>query len=282
MGGKIMIAYSMDEGRSWSIPEVLIDTPNDDRDPSITQLSNGDILVNYFIVNGEGFESYGLWTIHSADGGHNWSQPSLLSQDYFSSSPIRELSNKELILGLYSYAEKGVYGASVRSVDTGRSWQQAVRIRNREDLDFDAETDIVELNKDSLYAVLRTNDQKRNMHFAISTDHGASWQLSQDIGFPGHCPYLYKTKEGVLFLASRIPDTCIRYSTNNGRTWSKPFIVENSTGGYPSILQSFDGSFLISYYDDSNYSRRAVIKFKRFTFTGNTILFDTQFSSQLR
>src|SRR5690606_467539 len=49
-GGKIMISYSADFGDSWSEPQTLIDSPNDDRDPSIVQLSNNDILCNFFIL----------------------------------------------------------------------------------------------------------------------------------------------------------------------------------------------------------------------------------------
>jgi hypothetical protein len=280
-GGRIMIAYSADEGSTWTNPQVLIDSPNDDRDPSITQLSSGELLVNYFILNGEGFESYGLWMIRSADNGTSWSEPELISNDYLASSPIRELTNNRLVLGLYSYAEKGVYGASVVSDDNGRSWQKPVPINNIEEMDFDAETDIIELKDGSLYAVLRANDYFRSMHFAVSSDKGNHWSLSQNIGFSGHSPYLYRCRQGIVFLATRHPFTSLRFSTDDCRTWSRFFVVDAAKGAYPSLAELSDGSLLISYYDDLNYSNKSVIKFRKFSFRNNTIMFDPKFLTQL-
>jgi hypothetical protein len=47
--GRLMKQFGTADGTSWSAPEILYDAPNvDDRDPSITTLSNGDVLVNYF------------------------------------------------------------------------------------------------------------------------------------------------------------------------------------------------------------------------------------------
>src|SRR5262249_5662719 len=47
-GGRIMAVKSSDNGQSWSRPAVIIDTEHDDRDPSITCLADGTLLVSWF------------------------------------------------------------------------------------------------------------------------------------------------------------------------------------------------------------------------------------------
>lgn len=47
--GKLMKQFGSPDGLTWTSPEVLYDEPGiDDRDPSITTLSSGEVLVNYF------------------------------------------------------------------------------------------------------------------------------------------------------------------------------------------------------------------------------------------
>lgn len=46
--GKAVIAYSEDEGKSWSVPAAVIDTPLDDRDCGITVFGENDVIVTSF------------------------------------------------------------------------------------------------------------------------------------------------------------------------------------------------------------------------------------------
>ncbi|MBI5534968.1 MAG: exo-alpha-sialidase [Deltaproteobacteria bacterium] len=47
--GRIMKQFGTADGLTWTQPEVLYDEKDiDDRDPSVTTLSNGDVLVDYF------------------------------------------------------------------------------------------------------------------------------------------------------------------------------------------------------------------------------------------
>jgi hypothetical protein len=48
-----MIVRSKDEGKTWSKPETLIDTPADDRHPAFVQLQDGTVICSFFIYLGD-------------------------------------------------------------------------------------------------------------------------------------------------------------------------------------------------------------------------------------
>src|SRR5215467_5045842 len=49
-GGRILAVRSSNNGQSWSQPVVAIDTDQDDRDPSVTYLKDGTLLLNWFTL----------------------------------------------------------------------------------------------------------------------------------------------------------------------------------------------------------------------------------------
>ena len=78
-GGRICYCTSADEGHTWTKAEVLYDGPDDDRDPSIVQLKNGQVICNFFSLklgpNGKGWIGLGSWMVTSDDLGKTWSAP---------------------------------------------------------------------------------------------------------------------------------------------------------------------------------------------------------------
>lgn len=46
--GKVIICYSRDEGKTWTAPAVVMDTPLDDRDAGLTVFGNGRVLLTSF------------------------------------------------------------------------------------------------------------------------------------------------------------------------------------------------------------------------------------------
>lgn len=81
--GRYMWTESTDGGRTWSEPRVVIDTPQDDRDAQITQLSDGTITINWFRTDWTnehttGAVILGSFVTRSTDGGHSWSDPVLV------------------------------------------------------------------------------------------------------------------------------------------------------------------------------------------------------------
>ena len=52
-GGRAMLVRSTDQGKTWSKPEMLIDTPADDRHPAFVELQDGTVLCSFFTYAGE-------------------------------------------------------------------------------------------------------------------------------------------------------------------------------------------------------------------------------------
>ncbi len=83
LSGRIMKVKGSSDGKFWSLPEVLINQPGiDERDPSITLLSDGRIMLNYYeYIPGNSATYPPLPPIHSihiafsADGGNSFTTP---------------------------------------------------------------------------------------------------------------------------------------------------------------------------------------------------------------
>jgi hypothetical protein len=85
--GRIMKQFGSADGKTWSTPEVLLDTASiDDRDPSVATLANGDVLVNHFEYRTQSTPS-GSLTLHqtyvsrSTDQGATFGAPQELGTD---------------------------------------------------------------------------------------------------------------------------------------------------------------------------------------------------------
>ncbi|REJ91667.1 MAG: DUF1080 domain-containing protein [Planctomycetota bacterium] len=252
-GGRISYCTSDDEGLTWSEAETLYDGPDDDRDPSIVQLENGRLICNYFSLRktneqGKPWIGLGTWEVHSNDLGRTWSEPRQIADDYYCSSPIRQLSDGRLILGLYAEGDGTAFGAVAYSDDGGETWSKPVDIDNG-GTRLDAETDVIELKDGTLYAA-----QRPQMAYSVSKDRGETWSVSRPIGFPGHCPYFHRTTDDIILLAHRVPSTSLHYSTDECETWSENVLVDTVGGAYPSMVNLEDGSVLIVYYEEGGGS----------------------------
>ncbi len=262
-GGRVSYCISDDEGRTWSDAQVLVDSPDDDRDPSIVQLKDGQLICNFFSLRktdqpGKRWTGLGSWMVTSDDLGRTWSEPKQITAEAYCSAPIRELSDGRLILGVYRETQGSANGGVVLSDDGGITWSDVIDIDNG-GVRLDAETDIIELKDGTLYAA-----QRPAMCFSISKDRGETWSVSKPMGFAGHCPYFLRTGDDIILLAHRVPSTSLHYSLDECQTWSDNVPVDSVGGAYPSMVNLKDGSVLIVYYEEGSGSS---IRAKRFRAT---------------
>lgn len=252
-GGRVCAVRSHDDGKTWGQTEIVVDTPLDDRDPSVVCLPDGTLLCSFF--------TYGRNTecdtclVRSTDSAKTWTAPEVIAPSFATSSPIRRLRSGRLVLPVYNVDGNGkrAYSAVCLSDDRGKTWSSPHPIGLNAGRKLD-ETDVFERKDGTLLAVMR-----EVMCGSLSNDGGKTWGPVYELGFPGHCPYLLQTPEGVLLMAHRLPQTSLHYSVDEGRTWHGPVLIDSVIGAYPSMIMQKDGRVLCVYYEEgANSAIRAV------------------------
>jgi hypothetical protein len=151
--GKTVLNYSHDDGRTWSPPEVIQDSPLDDRDAGILDLGAGRLLVSWFTSDTRQYANspwipeeeraqwaetlstwtddlvhrfLGSWLLRSDDHGRTWSQPIPVPVST-PHGPIRLRSGQLLYFGkVFAGESPKISGqiAAYRSRDGGLTWEQ--------------------------------------------------------------------------------------------------------------------------------------------------------------
>ena len=145
-GGRALICRSNDDGKTWSQPVTLVDTPGDDRHPVIVELPDDSLLCVFFVIdNWYGYDAppkgrhknSRVASIRSTDGGKTWSEPVYMPSpfkyyDRMCGKPS-VLPSGRVILPTYgkdswtdSPEQLGVYASD----DFGKSWKFLSRLKS--------------------------------------------------------------------------------------------------------------------------------------------------------
>jgi photosystem II stability/assembly factor-like uncharacterized protein len=254
-GARIMLCRSRDDGRTWSQPEPVVDTPIDDRDSSILALPNGELLVTFMTYDvRRRTGTHQVYTLRSQDNGKNWSEPEPLPTPFTQleaiSTPPRRMPDGRLLLTPYGNftgdPRSYKHAAVLESRDDGRSWKTLAEVRSPGKVLL--EPDLISLPGNRLLLMARPE-----MLQAESADGGRTWTEPKPVGVEGDCPYLFRTSKGILLCGIRhrpTQSTAVIYSRDDGRTWSEPVVLDRVLGAYPSMVELPDGKILVVYYTE--------------------------------
>lgn len=191
-GSSIVSKTSKDGGKTWG-KETLVyqDVSFDVRDPSITALSSGVLIISFFTYNVAGATAVNSWTIRSTDGGNTWDAPVRIavptSGTFYTavSAPVVELRNGTLLVPLYGQYVAPVLNKCYQSTDGGSSWQELSNISGilNGGSSPHAEPVIAVLDNGNLICTLR-NQATSKVSVSFSSSNGVIWSLPVDV-FPG-------------------------------------------------------------------------------------------------
>ena len=269
--GKIVMARSKDEGKTWSKPEVIIDTAWDDRDPSIMQAKSGRVLVNSFDYDGvnrsrSGDKKPQVFVTISDDGGKTFGKPRPIDIGWpfdATSDAILQLRDGTLLLPLYGRktGDTKDRAAVAFSKDGGLTWNKTdpvtIAYDEADKIDFQ-EPALVLLPDGTIRCSLRTTNVGYHAYESRSTDGGRTWSKPIDTGLRGHAACLLHHSSGVIFQAYRswTEDGKMRgvaaVFCDPGKPWDpkKEFTIMLVGGdcAYPSAVELSDHSIFCVFY----------------------------------
>ena len=264
--GKTVLVTSRDEGRTWSEPDLLNDTPLDDRDAGIVNLNGDGRLVSHFTsdtrtavdlwrrrLRGAEFARWekdlanwtdelvdlwlGSWVRLNPDG-RAWSAPIKVAVSA-PHGPIL-LSNGDLLyLGKENNRESGPIRA-IGSGDGGRTWSDLGSVAAPDGVSLSNlhEPHAVELASGKLIGLLRYDWRhlhENYPHFSLfqteSEDGGKTWTPARPLHVAGAPPHLIRHSSGALVCVygDRLPPFGQRamISRDDGQTWDADYVLRD-------------------------------------------------------
>lgn len=259
-GGRVMFVRSKDEGKTWSKPETLIDTPADDRHPAFVELEDGTVLCSFFIYLGDEpaitdpkqVPAPHVFFLRSFDGGQTWEKkPIPLGIPHFheTDGPLVRLQDGTVLAAINGRPEGPPDQAGLfRSTNRGEKWELLGTAKTNHDLQ---EVTVAQLPDRRLVMMARPEGD-----ICWSSDQGRTWTAPVTFGMRMFAPSLYVLRDGTLVClhGSYAPGHSglrVIFSADGGRTWIAPakdhgFLVDNSYG-YGKAMELADGSLFISY-----------------------------------
>ena len=138
-GARIALCRCRDDGRTWSPAETVVDTPIDDRDPSIVALPNGELLVTFMTYDtSRKSGTHQVFSVRSADDGRTWSPPEPIPTPFTQleaiSTPPRLMPDGRLLLTPYGNntgdPRSYKHAAVLESRDLGRTWRTLAEVKS--------------------------------------------------------------------------------------------------------------------------------------------------------
>lgn len=290
-----VLARSLDGGETWKM-----EFPNDKgmlinqggmrhgtTDPKHTEPTPADITEPINFTHPDFCMTMRFQDVHggvsrlyySYDRGHTWKgpfkvpdfgQPGVMARsDYIVNGPK---DCHVFLTGSKSNNEEGRVFCG-RTTDGGLTWKFLSYV-GPEPNGFSIMPSTVRLSPTKLVMTTRRReglgeDKHRWIDTWESNDNGASWtylnNAVEDVG-EGNPPAMLRLQDGRLCVTygdRKAPfQMCAKFSSDEGKTWSEPFVLESNAGGrdlgYPRTVQRPDGKLVTTYYiyyPDSPYRK---------------------------
>ncbi|MEA3408250.1 MAG: sialidase family protein [Chloroflexota bacterium] len=268
--GKTFLVRSEDDGQTWSDPELINDTPLDDRDAGICVCVDGTVVVSWFTSHYEE-EVYMRWAPPGEES--RWRKRIRA----VSAGDIRRWAGDTVADGRYALG----YWIR-RSTDGGHTWEDPLRVP------CSAPHGPIALSDGRLLFVgidgVQGRDEREGSILAAeSCDQGRTWSVIGRVNmypeYGGEDPagYAYLCEPHVVEVAPRRLLAMARYeerprpqdgmrsvlwqftSDDGGRTWTEPRPTE-IVGKPPHLIRLQDGRLLVTYgYRHPPYGQRACL-----------------------
>jgi len=267
--GKTLLVRSSDCGQTWDAPELINDTPLDDRDAGLCVCRDGTVVVSWFTSH---------YTNEKYMAMCRTEEETVRRKAY-----LQNFKQENIALWAGESLEDGRYALGHwirRSTDGARTWEDPVRVPPT------TPHGLIELADGRLLFVgIETNHGRRerrgHLLAAESRDKGKTWSVIGKISmfprYPGDQPngYAYFCEPHVTEIAPgkllamaryeevpRAPERCRLWqftSDDGGYHWTEPRELP-ILGKPPHLLRLRDGRLLVTYgYRHEPYGQRACI-----------------------
>ncbi|RIQ10822.1 sialidase family protein [Jiangella rhizosphaerae] len=274
--GVVRMVRSTDGGATWTDPVTVAATPGaDNRDPKLSVLSDGTVLLTVFRTDWSTRpeSNLGTFVYRSADGGLTFPEVTQIESAQpgaWQHGPAVELLNGDILQPLYGY------GARVaRSTDGGRTFPAANELTVVEDDErfSNGEPNIVRLPSGELVMQIRRHDNVLGIEsesvLVRSYDDGRTWTAPEPTGLPASSAHLLLTDDGSVLMTygnyaqPGRPTYGVLIADPSG-SWTRHRPVPLYNSGWedqanPTSVQLDDGSFLSFGFDVAN---RTVVSFR--------------------
>jgi hypothetical protein len=293
---------SVDHGRTWSIPRVLINSPDGDNyDPSIVVIGSRVLITATTTpLHKSTISTSRTMAVSSDDDGQHWS-PSYeipMGRRYTSGKVNNGIVTREgtallgftweknLETGVQELANEGQMeevNAVLLSYDNGRTWAASHSIELNVPASDPAdkiaihgicEPALVECGDGSIYMLSRTGSDK--LYGCRSRDGGRTWSAPKATPLVSHnappdlCAFSGK-RSGVLAVWNDSPrdrsHLSVAMSSDDCRSWSAPQVIEPRAeveSSYPSCIQAADGKIIVVYQQNQAEKGTRTIRGVRF------------------
>lgn len=274
--GRLDMVFSSDDGRTWTPPVVVNDSPVDDRNPALGQARDGTLVVGFWrtaTYDDQGQydpkldKPRGTWVTRSADGGRTWSAAAPIDVTECGwGSPfgkIVTLPDGPMLMAIYG-GQRRKPGEQVlndrnhsylyRSTDNGQTWTYFSEVGDgTRQLN---ETALLRLASGKMLAAIRS--RAGDVWLSHSRDEARTWSAPQRLTPAAvHPADLIALDDGRVLLvvgnrAGPLGVSALVSDRQQQFDWARRFtLVDDAAStdcGYPSSVTLPDGRALTLYY----------------------------------